>query len=447
LILLGFLSLSLVTLPRTAAGQITGQDAINSLVQRFFLAYEKKDLLATMALWDEVAPDACIARLTFKKRFSKDPDVQIKVNRVDASEVVGDSIKVTAVVEWRRAGDKAQTPSSDVKRIFYLVKRGGAWKVSLYLSSEEDLARRIGSSQTESRRKELLAANTPLINLDFDAALEQEGRRLITHSRYLQALSVYNVKLEVATELDNRSGMAAALVGIGNSYQSTAFYDKGREYLDKGLKMYTDFSDPSGIARALVGIGHVLTGQGRLAEARGYIVKSIKLTEEAHDKEEGERAVFFLARLEDEEGNYPEALVQFRRALGLAEELGDAYLIGWCWNNIAIVLGKRGDYQGALENLEKGLKAAEEMGNQELSAATFNNMGILQRNLGNYEQALADEKRSLEIHQEIGDKLGIAYALDDVGNDYADLHDFPRALDFLKKCLSLLQEIRAGGRI
>jgi hypothetical protein len=93
----------------------------------------------------------------------------------------GDKATLGVVVEVSAADAKTGKPAEGfgrVNRTLSMVKESGAWKVWCYLSSEEDLAARMGAAKTDEERKALLEENHKFVSPELDKALIAGGKRL-----------------------------------------------------------------------------------------------------------------------------------------------------------------------------------------------------------------------------------------------------------------------------
>src|SRR5215831_1984698 len=161
---------------------------IRAVVERFFAAYGQEDLSAIMALWNDKSPEAAPAREIFEKTFSAVKTIRVRDLRIVKVEKRDDQAATVRVAVETEANDaatgKAARGFGRLNRCLYLVYEIGAWKIQRYVSSEEDLAQRIGGAKTDEERKALVSANQELETADLDKALVAEGRQLLRQGRY-----------------------------------------------------------------------------------------------------------------------------------------------------------------------------------------------------------------------------------------------------------------------
>src|SRR5215831_18239845 len=146
-VLLALSSVTTWSMPAGPSARIPAQSTADSdvrvVVDRFFSAFQKGDLPALISYWSEKSPDLATAKGSFQKTFASVKE--IKVNAFDArTEVNNDQATVRLDVDMSAVDATTGKPAEDlgkIKRILYLVKEAGGWKIWRYVSLEQDLAR------------------------------------------------------------------------------------------------------------------------------------------------------------------------------------------------------------------------------------------------------------------------------------------------------------------
>jgi CHAT domain-containing protein/tetratricopeptide (TPR) repeat protein len=436
------IGLTLVRLP-TASSQSDDSSEPVAVVQKFFAAYQAKDLAALMAVWNEKSPETVSARQLIEKTFAAVQRIEVKSLRIVKVERSQAQAMVRVAVEMAASDAKTGKPAEGfglLNRSLTLMSEGGAWKISRYVSSEEDLAAQIGAAKSKEARSALVTANKDLIGPGLNKALLTEAGRLL-RQRNPSALDVYRVVQEMAEQLGDDRALADSLVGMASVFFYIADYSHAREYFEKSLSIYEKVGDKIGVGRCLTGIGTVLFNHGEITGAIDYYERGLRIAEETGTNEGARRALNSLGGAEDGRANYPAALAYYERSLKLAQDAGDDQGMAGTLSNMGVALGKRGDYQGALEHLQRSLKMAEGIGDKAQAARTLNNLGALQEKLGNYAQALAHDRASLAIREEIGDKRGLAITLNGIGNLYREMGDDAAAAEYSRKGLAASEQI------
>jgi tetratricopeptide (TPR) repeat protein len=201
-----------------------------------------------------------------------------------------------------------------------------------------------------------------------------------------KALEYFTKALKLATELDNKEGMAAELGNIGAIYLAKGELDKALDYTKKALKLFEELGRKEGIAILLRNIGNVNLDKGEYEKALEYFEKALKLDEELVRKEE------------------------------IAADLG----------SIGIVYRIKGEIEKALEYFEKALKLDEEVGRKEGIARTLGHIGIVYRIKGELEKALEYFEKALKKFKDIGNRIGTARTLMNIGDVFIQKGDKER---------------------
>jgi CHAT domain-containing protein/tetratricopeptide (TPR) repeat protein len=307
--------------------------------------------------------------------------------------------------------------------------------------NEEELAAALVAAKTEEERRALLAAEKRLVTIKLQRALVKQGQSLYTQGDYAQALTIYQLALQLAEQLGDKAGMADALRGIGAINFSQGEYAQALDYHQRSLKLAEDLGNKELMARVLRNIGNVRYAQGDYKQSLDYYQRSLKLTEELGDEAGSANTMGNIGSIHIAQGDYKQALDYFQRSLRLAERLGDKMVITRVLNNLGIVHTEQGNYMQALDYYQRSLKLTEELGYRVGTDTALNNIGRLYKLQGSYAQALDYTQRSLKLAEALGDKLGIARALNSFGVIYAEQGDYTLALDYYQKSFRLMEEL------
>src|SRR5215213_7118382 len=336
--------------PRPSAPRLE-QPAPHTLVEKFYAAYTKKDLDGFMSLWSAKSPDFTARRQSMRELFSTHDHFRLEGLTVGKVTFEAEKASVRARLVMNAFELKTGRPASGFgkwTRNLYFVREDGGWKVWREVAAEEDLASALAAAETKAGRDALLAAEQDLVTAELWEALSREGDRHTLLGNYPEAAARFNLAQEIAEQLGDRRGIAAALLGSGTVKRMEGKYAQASEYCRESLSLSEASGNKAGIANALNEIGLVHLAQGDATQA----------------------------------------LELHRRSLALREELGDRKDIAGSLNNIGISHRRLGDYGLAVEYYQKSFALAEASGNKVLMARTLNNLGAVQSALGDYHLAL-----------------------------------------------------------
>jgi CHAT domain-containing protein len=312
--------------------------------------------------------------------------------------------------------------------------------------NEEELAAALVAAKTEEGRRALLGAEKRLLTVKLQQALVKQGQSLINQGSYAPALTIYQLALQLAEQLGDKTGTADALRGIGAIHFSQGDYKLALNYYQQSLKLAEASGYKALIARLLRNIGNIHYAQADYTPALDYYQQSLKLTEELGDEAGNANTMGNIGSIYNAQGDYTLALDYYRRSLKLAEASSDKMGMTRALNNIGVVHNSQGNYMQALDYYQRSLKLTEELGYRVVRDIALNNIGDVYELQGSYAQALDYYQQSLKLAEGLGDKVGIARALYNIGNTYKSQGDYTSALEYSQKSLKLAEELgdRAG---
>jgi CHAT domain-containing protein/tetratricopeptide (TPR) repeat protein len=303
------------------------------------------------------------------------------------------------------------------------------------------LVEKLVAAKNEEERNVLLSQNKERVNTALVRELNNHGRTLFGESKFDEALSVYDIGLSVAAQLEDKRGASLLLIGVGNARYMQGNYPGATDAFRQSLKMAEEGGNKMDVARAWGSIGTAVKAQGDNATALEMYLKSLKLREELGDKAGIALMLSNLGGVYYALGRYDEALEIQARGLALCEELGDKSGISAALNNMGAVYLVRGDYQRALDMKLKNVKLKEELGDKQGLIHAFTSLGQTYYESGDMQQALEFFQKTLQLSNELGIKAGISDGLNSIGNVHYAQGDFALALEFMLKGLKIDEEL------
>lgn len=91
---------------------------------------------------------------------------------------------------------------------------------------------------------------------------------------------MYAESLEISKALDDRYGVAAALINLGRVYYLTGDLKAGRQRCQTGLEICIELGDRWGTAAALINLGDIDCKLERFQESRTYFKEALKIVTE-----------------------------------------------------------------------------------------------------------------------------------------------------------------------
>lgn len=478
----GFMACLVLCAMLPAAAQTPDESALRTLVERFFAAYQKEEVVDMMALWSKDSPERAATEQAMRRTFVENQKIQLHSLAILGIKVEGDKASARVLIDVSAVEAKTGRPATGfgkLSRTLQFVKEGGLWKVWRYVSGEEGLADELVSARTGAERQALLEARKESVTDELVRGLVGRGMTLFSRGDFAAALDIADLALNVARRIDYRAGVAGALRLTGNVHTMRGEYTRALEYYQKSLEVAEELGDKLSIAGSLNNLGNVydLMGDGARAadyfqralsisiemkypryqaialnnlaniyDERGdhlrsleYYQKSLNLAEELGDQESLSRALFNIGGVHESQGNYQQALEFYRKSLAIKEDVDKAgvpRLLG----NIGLVYFRLGDYDLALDYYRKALKRAEELGDKEVIAGTTTDIGNVYAAKGDYGQALAHIRSGIALAEAIGNKALAAGGLRDLGVAYLQVRDYQKAVEYADRAAALALE-------
>ncbi|MCD6067071.1 MAG: hypothetical protein K0S33_1897 [Bacteroidetes bacterium] len=258
---------------------------------------------------------------------------------------------------------------------------------------------------------------------------------------YEAGISYGKQGLNLAQQLNFKSGMADSYNHLGNIYWKQARYPEALDMHEKALAIRKEIKDQSGIASSYNNMGNVFMDMGNYGRAISNHFSALKIREQMQYKfgiatSRNNIGIIYLYQ-----GKFPEALENFNIALKIQEELGNKYEMASAYNNIGNLYDDMGDYQTALQNHLAALELRKETGDQRGVAGSYNNIGNAWHSLGNYPEAMKNYTTALKLQEEAGYEEAIARSCTNLGRLYFNMKNNPEALRFLKRSLAMNKKL------
>src|SRR5687767_585452 len=178
----------------------------------------------------------------------------------------------------------------------------------------------------------------------------------------VKALSYTREALNLATEINDRRGMAASYNNLGIVYRNQGAFDKALEYYIISLKIYETLQNKEGIATTKNNISNIYSIKREFSQAMKYLEESYNLFVELKDDKRIIGSMNNLGNLNNEIQLFEKAMKYYLQASQLSEKLGMKFSDPLV--NIGNIYFKQGNYQRAVAQYEKGLVIERENGNR-----------------------------------------------------------------------------------
>lgn len=241
--------------------------------------------------------------------------------------------------------------------------------------------------------------------------------------------------------LNDRIGMALALIETGAVFWRKGGNAQARETLGEGLALVREADNKAGMALALNYLGNVANNQSDFVAAQALHQESLALRRELGDKAGVSASLNNLGNTANNQGDNARARALHEESLALKREMGDKSGIAISLGNLGGVTVAQGDYAAARALHAESLALKREMGNKSGIASSLTNLGSVALALGEYPEAKILLEEGLAIFRETDDEWGMAGSLNYLGSVALTQNDYPAAQKMFEESLALCQEM------
>lgn len=251
-------------------------------------------------------------------------------------------------------------------------------------------------AQTDSLEKSLTTAKG-----DQRVKALNELFRSNFNSEPVKAIGFARQALTLATEIDDRKGMAAAYNNLGVAYKSQGALDKSLEYYLRALSIYDNIKNKDGIATTKSNIGTI------------YSIKK----------------------------DYGQAMKYFEEANASFTELGEQDKIIGSMNNLGILHSDLQLFEQALKYFSQASQLSEKIG--KVTADPLNNIGNLYFRQGNFQRAADYYEQAMVLARKDNDQNTLLYTLANLGELFAKAGQTGKAQAYLDSASALSEKLQA----
>jgi tetratricopeptide (TPR) repeat protein len=257
----------------------------------------------------------------------------------------------------------------------------------------EALATAVVSAKTPEERDRLLDERKELVTVELRKALVKQAEELQGRNELDQAFNIFRLVQRIAERINDKTGIAIGLRGIGNVLQAQNKIPEALQAHEKSLALAEESGDKDLMARVLNNIGVDYRNQDKNEVALPYFERSLKLATEAGNRAVAAQALVNMSVVATYKGQHPLAHEYGLRALAEHEAVGNKLGMAIVLGNLGIGQMILGNLDIALDYLQRSLKLSESIG--DWVAMTQYNIGSVYLSRGDYVQALEWYQKSL----------------------------------------------------
>lgn len=222
----------------------------------------------------------------------------------------------------------------------------------------------VGASVFSAKGSTIDSLESVLATAEGDLKVKTLNELFRAHINFdpVTAIGYSREALALATEIDDRKGMAASYNNLGVAYRNQGALDKALEYYLSSLKLYTALDNMEGIATSKNNIGTIYSMKKDYGQAMKYFEEAFQLFTQTNDQQRIIGTMNNLGNLHSDLQLYEQALKYYSQAFQVAEKAGRVYSDPL--SNIGNVYFRQGNLQRAVEYYERALEMAKKENNQ-----------------------------------------------------------------------------------
>ena len=194
---------------------------------------------------------------------------------------------------------------------------------------------------------------------------------------YIKANQMSGFALEAAQSTMDIKAEAIALKTIGKTLWYEGNYQPAIPKLSASIKLFRQINNETGLADALIGMGNVKRMLGDYDESINAYDTALTLFEKHQALPMIAKCLNNIGIVNYLKGDWPNATRNWEKFLNAVEKLGDQTELITCLNNLGFMYKNRGHMGQSQAAFERGLKLSKKLGLQRLNAVILGNLGEL----------------------------------------------------------------------
>lgn len=218
---------------------------------------------------------------------------------------------------------------------------------------------------------------------------------------------------------------------------------KALGYTREALNLATQINDRKGMAASYNNLGIIYRNQGALEKALEYYINSLQIYESLQNKEGIATTKNNISNLYSVKKDYPQAMKYLEESYNMFLELKDEKKMIGSLNNLGNLNNDMMLYDKAMENFQQSVQLGEKLGVK--SADPLSNIGNIYYKQGNYQKAVEFYEKALVIEKENNNRLGALSIITNLGITYAKARQPKPAKVYLDEAAALCEELQANS--
>ncbi|HJU86138.1 MAG TPA: tetratricopeptide repeat protein, partial [Gemmatimonadota bacterium] len=231
-------------------------------------------------------------------------------------------------------------------------------------------------------------------------ALNLLGRiRQIGGDNSPEVAAAFEESLAIYRRLDDRKGIARALMNLGNLKRRIRELDDAEPMFREALEIYRGLGEAFGHGGALLNLGDLYSARGDREKARSYFEEAREITRSGAARTTYAFSLQYLGTMAIVDGELDRAQELYEESRREFEDLGARPGMAWSRYYLAIVARERGNWAEARELFGDALTAVNELGHLPAAAVTLLGLAGVEAAEGHFRRASVLLGAAREIHR------------------------------------------------
>ncbi|MCB1041540.1 MAG: tetratricopeptide repeat protein [Acidobacteria bacterium] len=273
--------------------------------------------------------------------------------------------------------------------------------------------------------------------------LVSEGKRKLGHLE--DSFSAADKAMGLFQELDDRNGVAEALIQLGNTHMQKGALDRAESNYLKAFHLKSAISQQLGLGSALNNLGAIAYRRNRKDQAHQYFSQAKQAFDTVGDIKRAANTLINMGIIQVSFGNFDTAFEHYQNADVLYRSIGNIDGQYRVVHSLATLFHRKGDPQSALSQLKRAVAIVRENQlNAELPRALMN-YGMTQRQLVDIAGAQNSLREAVDIAVS-QDQTGMAGQTQfKLGSLFLQMGDLEQAKKLFTKAAAAYREIDEPG--
>jgi tetratricopeptide (TPR) repeat protein len=246
----------------------------------------------------------------------------------------------------------------------------------------------------------VLAMGPALSDANRAQALNLLGRiRQIGGDNSPEVASAFEESLTIYRRLDDRKGIARALMNLGNLKRRVRELDAAEQMFREALDIYREIGEAFGHGGALLNLGDLYSARGNREQARAYFEEAREISRRGAARTTYAFSLQYLGTMAVVDGELDRAQELYEESRREFENLGARPGMAWSRYYLAIVARERGNWAQARELFSEALTAVNDLGHLPAAALALLGLAGVEAAEGHYRRAAVLLGAAREIHR------------------------------------------------